>query len=124
MSIDHDAAIRSAHFHKSADDWTGDLSRAYLDAMARLKAIEDAPARSIVEWVPVSERLPEFTPGGGDPPVLMWSPTMEADEDFPGHAIMVSNPEFVANGNAKIYGVTHWMPAPAPPIQNAKENIP
>ena len=71
-----------------------------------------------MKWIPLIERVPAFTPQGGDPPVLVYSPLMAEDKDFPGHACFVSNPEFVANGNAtKHYGATHWCEIPAYPVQ-------
>jgi hypothetical protein len=54
--------------------------------------------------------LPHFSAEGGDPGVLLYSPALANDKEFPGHPYLVSNPEFVANGNAlKNFGVTHWM---------------
>lgn len=62
-------------------------------------------------WVAIADRVPEFSKNGGDPSVLVYCPNLESDEDFPGHPYLVSNPEYVANGNAsKYHGATHWMP--------------
>jgi hypothetical protein len=67
-------------------------------------------------WIPLAERLPPFREGGGDQPVLIFCPSLRADNTFPGHPCMVSNPEYVANGNAaKHHGATHWMPIPRYP---------
>jgi hypothetical protein len=61
-------------------------------------------------WVELKTELPHFSKEGGDPGVLLYSSALAGDREFPGHPYLVSNPEFVANGNAlKNFGVTHWM---------------
>ena len=63
-------------------------------------------------WQPIATAPRVKAPG---PAVLIYSPQLEADPDYPGHAIQVSNPEYAGNGNAKRHGFTHWMPIPSPP---------
>lgn len=47
--------------------------------------------------------------------LLIFSPRLRDDDDFPGHAIQVSNAEYVLCGNAKRQGYTHWTYAPKEP---------
>lgn len=55
-----------------------------------------------------------------DRAVLIYSVTAEQDEDWPGHAMTVSNPAYVTSGNAALHGYTHWMPLPAPPSEGVE----
>ena len=66
------------------------------------------PAIRLMKWTLLRERLPS----GGDS-VLLFSPRLYLDRDFPGHPISVSNSEF-ARLNALKQGYTHWCPIPHP----------
>ena len=61
-----------------------------------------------MKWIPLRERLPS----GGDS-VLLFSPYMHLDRDFPGHPVVVSNPGFVRQ-NAIKQGYTYWCEIPYP----------
>lgn len=61
------------------------------------------------EWQPIDQCEPE---GGA---ILIYSPILDADKDFPGHPIVISNRKFVSCGNAAHQGFTHFMALPATP---------
>lgn len=55
-----------------------------------------------MRWNPID--VPVTTQG----PVLIYHPGLDADKEFPGHPIQVSNPEYVRVGNAARAGYTLW----------------
>lgn len=57
-------------------------------------------------WRPIAE-APKDEYGAA---VLIYSPELASDEDFPGHAVTVSNAAYVACGNAAKDGYTLFMP--------------
>lgn len=63
-------------------------------------------------WIPLKDQLPK-----GKESVLLFSPYMYLDREFPGHPVSVSNPDFVRQ-NATKKGYTHWcsIPYPLPPV--------
>lgn len=78
--------------------------RAAIEILKKPAVQQEAPP-----WIPLTERLPSWTPGGGDTPVLLWlGPDVLAD-DCPAHRHVVSNPEYAAKTALKA-GYTHWMP--------------
>ena len=69
----------------------------------------------MTEWIRSKDRLPdEKLPGEDQETYLIYCPDLEKDEDFPGHAIMISNPVYLRVQALKGF-VTHWMPLPKPP---------
>lgn len=63
------------------------------------------------EWISVKDDLPD---DDCDISYLIYCPSLKQDLDFPGHAIMVSNPLYLKR-QAKEGFVTHWMEIPEPP---------
>jgi len=61
-------------------------------------------------WISVDDKLPE----DDNESYLIYCPSLENNEDYPGHAIMVSNPVYLCNQARKGF-VTHWMLLPTPP---------
>lgn len=51
--------------------------------------------------------------------VLLYSPQLDNDPGYSGHPIIISNRDYVACGNAKNHGFTHWIPLPALPQDRA-----
>ena len=60
------------------------------------------------KWIRLDDSLPE-----GDKSVLLFSPRLYLDREFPGHPVRVSNPDF-ARLNALKQGDTHWCSIPYP----------
>lgn len=61
-------------------------------------------------WIPLDEQLPD---GDMNECVLLFSPHMHLDWEFPGHSVVISNPVF-ARQNAMKRGYTHWSRIPYP----------
>lgn len=63
-------------------------------------------------------KIDDVLPGEAHrPSVLIYSPLLAAQEDFPGHAYHVSNIDYIVCGNAAKGGYTHW--APITPVEEA-----
>ena len=61
-------------------------------------------------WEPIAKPLPDDIGPAGC--LLIYSPLLAADDEFPGHAIQVSNPAYVRCGNAQKHGYTQWCLIP------------
>ena len=68
------------------------------------KLIEDAPA--VREWIPVSERLPEY-----EEPVIGW----DAELRDMGIVNFIYGRFFDIIDMSEDISITHWMPLPEPP---------
>ncbi|RZZ85671.1 hypothetical protein [Pseudoxanthomonas winnipegensis] len=79
------------------------------------------------QWQPI-ETCPRVAEPTGWP-VLLYNPSLAADDEFPGHAVVVSNAVYAGNGNAARDGYTLWMPVPLvaepaqPEIQKGNEDL-
>lgn len=66
-------------------------------------------------WKPLDTEPPE-----GPDWVLLFSPAMHNDPDFPGLSVTTSNPDY-ARENAARNGYTHWAPVTYPlPVTTPK----
>jgi hypothetical protein len=82
-----------------------DLERAMENHAADLSA---APEELTI-WHPISDPVP---PGERNT-VLTYHPGRENDPDFPGHAVGISNRDYINIGNAAQAGYTLWAEIPS-----------
>ena len=68
-----------------------------------------------VRWYFMDLATPENLKGAEA--ALLFSPSMANDEDYPGHPYIVSNLDYILNGNAERDGYTMWYPITKPPFK-------
>lgn len=87
-------------------------------------SIQHAPDRSapVPAWIPVTERVPErwaILDPDGDPELLEFVVMIDGAE-IPT-VLRFDGSVFFDDRDGQIYDVTHWMPLPAPPVQEANQ---